>query len=215
MYAVRCCPINQCHSLRLKPARRMYVMCACFVYVEILYTCIMFISTKNIHIFVKYNNTYIIYLCSFSAISKVEKYGNLGRVPELNSKQFLFVRESCLSMSQEETTLSGVTYLKIQSHFCGSMFFHLRQLIPIRSNFLCDMDIFRLPWKHITTKDLPRDFGYLRTQKFVLPFPYHPGIWYTYCTYMYHKNQPNVGKYAIHGSYGSEILYTAGGNQRI
>ena len=147
-----------------------------------------------------------IYLCSFSTISKVETYGNLGRVPELNSKQFLFVRESCLSMFQEETTLSGVTYLKIQSHFCGSMFFHLRQLIPIRSNFLCDMDIFRLPWKHITTKDLPYDFRYLRTQKCVLPLPYHPGVWYTYSTYKYHKIQPNEGKYAIHGSYGSDIL---------
>ena len=42
---------------------------------------------KHPHICEQYNNTYIIYLCSFSAISKVEKYGNLGRVPELNSKQ--------------------------------------------------------------------------------------------------------------------------------
>ena len=104
----------------------MYIcdVCVCFVYVEILYTCIKFISTKNIHIFVNSIEIHIsfVYLCSFSAISKVEKYGNLGRVPELNSKQFLFVHESCLSMFQEETTLSGVTYLKIQSHFCGSMF---------------------------------------------------------------------------------------------
>ena len=28
-------------------------------------------------------------------------------------------------------------------------------------------------------------------------------VWYIY-TYMYHKNQPNVGKYTIHGSFGLE-----------
>ena len=28
------------------------------------------------------------------------------------------------------------------------------------------------------------------------------GSMYGICTYIYHKNQPNVGKYTIHGSYG-------------
>ena len=27
-------------------------------------------------------------------------------------------------------------------------------------------------------------------------------VWYRYITYMYHKDQPNVGKYTIHGWYG-------------
>ena len=130
------------------------------------------------------------------------------------SNSYLFVKVVYQCLKKRQLWVVWLIW-KFKVIFVGVCFFHLRQLIPIRSNFLCDMDIFRLPWKHITTKDLPRDFGYLRTQKFVLPFPYHPGIWYTYCTYMYHKNQPNVGKYAIHGSYGSEILYTTGGNQRI
>ena len=32
-------------------------------------------------------------------------------------------------------------------------------------------------------------------------------------TYIYHKNQPNVGKYTIHGSYGSEGLSSSKRNQ--
>ena len=31
------------------------------------------------------------------------------------------------------------------------------------------------------------------------------GSMYGLFTYIYHKNQPNVGKYTIHGSYGNRI----------
>ena len=35
---------------------------------------------------------------------------------------------------------------------------------------------------------------------------YPIGSMYGIFTYIYHKNQPNVGKYAIHGSYGHWII---------
>ena len=35
---------------------------------------------------------------------------------------------------------------------------------------------------------------------------YPIGSMYGIFTYIYHKNQPNVGKYTIHGSYGYKTL---------
>ena len=35
--------------------------------------------------------------------------------------------------------------------------------------------------------------------------PYAPCMVYLIFTYIYHKNQPNVGKYTIHGAFGLEI----------
>ena len=40
-----------------------------------------------------------------------------------------------------------------------------------------------------------------RTPTASKPTPYHPCM--VYFTYIYHKNQPNVGKYTIHGLYGN------------
>ena len=41
-------------------------------------------------------------------------------------------------------------------------------------------------------------------------YTYPIGSMYGIFTYIYHKNQPNVGKYTIHGSYGYEysLIYT-------
>ena len=39
-----------------------------------------------------------------------------------------------------------------------------------------------------------------------IKLPYPIGSMYGVFTYIYHKNQPNVGKYTIHGSYGYELM---------
>ena len=36
-----------------------------------------------------------------------------------------------------------------------------------------------------------------------LPQPHRIHVWYSIFSYIYHENQPNVGKYIIHGSYGN------------
>ena len=61
---------------------------------------------------------------------------------------------------------------------------------------------------HIWVDELP-----VKSPK-LSPFPggYVPSIpipsMYGIFTYIYHKNQPNVGKYAIHGCYGICLFYT-------
>ena len=42
--------------------------------------------------------------------------------------------------------------------------------------------------------------GSLNWEKILLTHRIH--VWYIIFTYIYHRNQPNVGKYTIHGSYG-------------
>ena len=44
--------------------------------------------------------------------------------------------------------------------------------------------------------------------RYSMIFPYHPCIMYGIFTFMYHKKQPNVGEYTIHGCYGIDIIWT-------
>ena len=57
---------------------------------------------------------------------------------------------------------------------------------------------FKLEERHLEIGDVSPDF-----------LKYNPiGSMYGIFTYIYHKNQPNVGKYTIHGSYGNLHQFT-------
>ena len=45
-----------------------------------------------------------------------------------------------------------------------------------------------------------------RIQKYMQCFIQPIGSMYGIFTYIYHKNQPNVGKYTIHGWYGARFI---------
>ena len=53
------------------------------------------------------------------------------------------------------------------------------------------------PWNQSPQKSFLENFSHIHILQ-VLPI----GSMYGIFTYIYHKNQPNVGKYTIHGSYG-------------
>ena len=56
------------------------------------------------------------------------------------------------------------------------------------------------PNSNTTTDGLVADMSFLASDCLILPIS--SGIF----TYIYHKNPPNVGKYAIHGWYGFDIV---------
>ena len=53
---------------------------------------------------------------------------------------------------------------------------------------------------------MPKKIGHLAFQVFQFYEAYFIGSTYGIFPYIYHKNQPNVGRYTIHGSYGYGIV---------
>ena len=71
-------------------------------------------------------------------------------------------------------------------------------------HILCSPTIYRFPWNSWGVPYFPKPFTAtgrvheVATKKMTFPIGSRYGIF----TYIYHKHQPNVGKYAIHGWYG-------------
>ena len=75
-------------------------------------------------------------------------------------------------------------------------------LKPCKFQALCAS--FFKTW--LTTVGMAKETRSLRVWEMeMLPrLPHRIREWYCIFTYMYHKNQPNIGKYTMHGSYGAD-----------
>ena len=73
--------------------------------------------------------------------------------------------------------------------------------MPIERLLLAPHSILEVPSNFFGGHENPRNSSNLRAQLFETPIVSMYGIF----SYFYHKNQPNVGIYTIHGSYGTCI----------
>ena len=82
-------------------------------------------------------------------------------------------------------------------------FFQMGWLKPPTS-WLMTNENMEIQWIHVEPKSTKKSGGDPRVPRCIKHPPFPIGSMYGIYTYIYHTNQPNVGKYTIHGSYGFE-----------